>query len=1129
MAPTAPITLPPSFFNSFWSPDYRTGLDTLFRQLEAGTIENNEVADFINAQARAHQSLAALLRESNISPGTNSTSSLQHTLMSLRNASAGRGEANRALAMELQEHILVPFNGWKARHEDRIETARDDMLGKGGLIASWEKEVNKLMGLRQAYTNKMRLADESEEDAQFAPGTASLKSPDANSNSSLAKQSGLMRSGTVADRISEKLRQASSGSHSRSSSVASQSGASPSDKDLPPPPPPVIQEEENKVEERPKSPTGSAKVAPPKLQIGGAPRAADDSPSSPTHEDAFIPPTDPNGRPKMSNEEPASAIDEHGNEFILLSGVALAPRAFRALLSRFDQYLLTHVAPGSEQAQSSELSTRQTLASRQRSSILGTYEKTFSGEELVSWLSHNLEGLGGEWDRCVDAGDELLRMGHLSRVGVVGRGFEPEDDVFFVLKVDASESSGVSVAGLRKNLSTYAKTAENYANSGYNYAASNAPAARQYANNNLSNLQTSISSFSLPAVASGPSVPTWAKNYLPAAVSSNEPAHIRLRLEANRANELYHSGVSQAEACRLDMEERIERGLRTWERWERERLGVIRSILKHYEVALAKLPKRLEQGDEATALAVETYNPESDLKALIEGSRTGPFRPRPHIYESVESEVPDVNFGIDLRRWSGETAWKSLMNAPQRAKDAIPEVLEGLLTAVGTMSADVSDDERRKAWIYEVPLEETHMLRNAINHSQLRVDEIATIAQKFNLPTVCGVVKLWLLELNPPALGWEGWEDAKAIYPSVGADLERDMTSAVRSVVGRLPTSQLFTLNAVIKHWKDLVDGTKTEEPAELYIKKLSISTGRCILRPQYETELTIQDRTPGLFLEDLLEHYSNVFPKLLEEKRNQQDRVMPVRKRTALVDQRISRSSLGGNTDSQAALLQQQRSLQADVPQQPPVPVVPSAADVGPQIPPSSGPPIQPVPVPAPITAPVPVAAVPAVPSGPSASSAVPPANFGQPRMVSPPASFSQPRMVSPPANFGPPRMISPPASDDESGPPARFVSPPESPIFHTPPLPTPAPAVIPPAPATDRPATPVRSGTPQGRGTPSPSKVDDERVGIPTSTGSLKRNTSSETSRLRGPRGARGPRAQSGHASRGSVNALAAQFEKK
>jgi soluble cytochrome b562 len=30
----APVTLPPSFYNSFWSTDYRTGLDVLFKQLD---------------------------------------------------------------------------------------------------------------------------------------------------------------------------------------------------------------------------------------------------------------------------------------------------------------------------------------------------------------------------------------------------------------------------------------------------------------------------------------------------------------------------------------------------------------------------------------------------------------------------------------------------------------------------------------------------------------------------------------------------------------------------------------------------------------------------------------------------------------------------------------------------------------------------------------------------------------------------------------------------------------------------------------------------------------------------------------------------------------------------------------
>jgi hypothetical protein len=37
----------------------------------------------------------------------------------------------------------------------------------------------------------------------------------------------------------------------------------------------------------------------------------------------------------------------------------------------------------------------------------------------------------------------------------------------------------------------------------------------------------------------------------------------------------------------------------------------------------------------------------------------------------------------------------------------------------------------------------------------------------------------------------------------VGADQERDMTSAVTSVLGRLPGAQLYTLDAVVKHLKE--------------------------------------------------------------------------------------------------------------------------------------------------------------------------------------------------------------------------------------------------------------------------------------------------------------------------------------
>jgi hypothetical protein len=116
------------------------------------------------------------------------------------------------------------------------------------------------------------------------------------------------------------------------------------------------------------------------------------------------------------------------------------------------------------------------------------------------------------------------------------------------------------------------------------------------------------------------------------------------------------------------------------------------AVLKQYEDALARLPGRLADLQSGTSLSVEAFNPEADIKALIEGNRTGPFRPQPHVYESIESDIPDVNFGIDLRKWAGDQGWRASISAPPRPKGAIPEVLEALLKALNEMYAEAQDE-----------------------------------------------------------------------------------------------------------------------------------------------------------------------------------------------------------------------------------------------------------------------------------------------------------------------------------------------------------------------------------------------------------------------------------------------------
>lgn len=341
--------------------------------------------------------------------------------------------------------------------------------------------------------------------AKFSPAAHAVQSPNTDNYTASPKPKSaiLQRSGTVADRISEKLRAASVAS-SRSST---RSHLSVDGKTLPAPPTPL----------RSSSP----------VQLD------DNGPSSPK-EEKFIPPSDPMGQPKVQTDGPPVPIKHDGRSPsidvpqtpLLLSGLSLPPQGLKDLLRRLDNYLQTTPAPGVEIDPEQQVSRiKAALASRQRSTILGTYEKTFSGAEVVEWLQANVEGFGGDWERCADAASELHRSGFISRAGV-GRGFEPTSETHYVLKLTANESNPAS------NLVSPSVT------------------------NNFSML----------------------KSYLPASMgSSDEPAHVRLRREAIKADEAYKEGVQVAEEKRLEMEERIERGLRIWERWERERLGAVRN------------------------------------------------------------------------------------------------------------------------------------------------------------------------------------------------------------------------------------------------------------------------------------------------------------------------------------------------------------------------------------------------------------------------------------------------------------------------------------------------------------------------------------------------------------------------
>ena len=185
------------------------------------------------------------------------------------------------------------------------------------------------------------------------------------------------------------------------------------------------------------------------------------------------------------------------------------------------------------------------------------------------------------------------------------------------------------------------------------------------------------------------------------------------------------------------------------------------------------------------------------------------------------------------------------------------------------------------------------------------------------------------------------------------------------------------------------------------------------------------------------------------------------MRKRTALVDQRINRRSNDSKT-----LLEVREQQITNRPRN-------SSPNLTTAVP-SPPPPVPPLP------------------------SAAPP--------VTPPA----PPVLAAEGHVVPPRpkFASPPPEDDDVPPRPRFTTPPlendEIPAPSSIPAKAPV-AVSPPTPKrAQSPATPVRSGTPD-----TPAAVDDDKTTTGASSGSLHRTGSAEQ-RVRGPRvgGARGPR---------------------
>ncbi|KAJ3835952.1 hypothetical protein F5878DRAFT_566406 [Lentinula raphanica] len=1028
----AVLSLPLSFNNSFWSQDYRKGVEVLFQKLEQGTAENDEVIAFIRARAEAESQLAeslyktALHGTKGMGFAADDGASLLMAFRGLQTESTAQASVHKNISKELDSLVADPFAEWAKGYKDRIMQSKGVVLNQW--LYSYEHNLGEVAKLKHQYLAKVRKADEAEDDVKFAPNSGGsdhyttsprLRPIDARSPP--------QRTSSVSERIAARLREIQKKSSNPFSAKAETTS--------------LLSESEHSDE------TSKVDKGKGKAVIFEASPMQLNSPL----------PISPPLPPKL--DVPGSPVPPMQAEPHLLAGLSLPPAAVSQLLTKA----------------ASELNLRPV-----RFPLLGEYKDCFTGEEFVAWLKDNVQGLGGSLDRAEQAAKDLTeRDGLLRRIGELGNDFEHSDEAFYQFRPKA-----------------------------FDLADKNADAASPIKLQPDELFKRTNTLFNVVTKALHTN-------------QSSEPTHMKARHEAEDADKAYRVAVRQLDRQRLGLEERLEDTLKTLQRWELERLRAVKTVLLQYQGTLANIPKSLEPITERQGTLIAAYQPENDLNALIERYRTGPFRPDAQVYESVAHDESDVVFGIDLRKWA-EGGWSMMMSPNEEQKETVPPVVEALLAAVTAAYDKLPNDaEKRKSWIYEVPLASVHHLREALNAVPPDQPIKPELFEPFDAPVIAATLKLWLLELDPPLGLYESWEDFRKLYPTMGAtlivkpeveDAKEEKIKELCTMLQRLPRVHLYVLDAIVSHLRKLIENTKVEESDEVYITKLALSIGRTVVRPKFETEITIQDRHPTLLFLDLLKDYETILPPTIARKKRESERKIPLRKRTAPMDMRIHRSRLSTGIDAKQ-LLAAQHAAQGRTKSPPPVPPMPSMASI-----PAPPPIVSPQPVPPP--PPLPQASSPPAPSADTlapepvaAAEEAPPSSTIPPPPPLPSAATAaedippRPVFKTPPPEDEdlPPRPTfkEPPPEPEEldSAPPRpEFVEPPVEPTPDVPQIPSP-PAVSPPTP---QPVTDVKRSSRITSRSPSPA---DQNLG------SVKSGISrSSSGGVRGPRITRGPRAPGG-----------------
>ncbi|KAJ5331140.1 hypothetical protein N7476_000923 [Penicillium atrosanguineum] len=163
----------PGFSDSFWTPDYATGLGVLYGKLQQGVVENKQILTIASMRADAEEQYG--LRMGDIAPSVDRLTgagfnkddgaSVRKAYEGVRTEMIEASRNHQKIANNIRELVVAPFRRWSDQHEYRVGASHDNLQAR---IKEHTKQVELAKKLRSTYFNKCRVLEDLEEENKLA-------------------------------------------------------------------------------------------------------------------------------------------------------------------------------------------------------------------------------------------------------------------------------------------------------------------------------------------------------------------------------------------------------------------------------------------------------------------------------------------------------------------------------------------------------------------------------------------------------------------------------------------------------------------------------------------------------------------------------------------------------------------------------------------------------------------------------------------------------------------------------------------------------------------------------------------------------------------------------------------------